>query len=78
MRGAEQGPQKTEMCRGFSALSSPLVVGCGVRPRPLTACRLARLRECKLNANTESRIRKENKAVPECGAATKYDDRAQH
>ena len=23
MRGAEQGPQKTEMCRGFSALISP-------------------------------------------------------
>ncbi len=33
---------------------------------PLTGRRLAQLRECKLNANTESRIRADNKAVPEC------------
>ena len=32
MRGAEQGPQKTEMCRaGFYALGRSELVGCGVR-----------------------------------------------
>jgi hypothetical protein len=41
--------------------------------RPLTGCRLAQPRECKLHANTESRIRADNKALPECGAYIKHD-----
>jgi len=77
MRGAEQGPQKTEMRRSFSALSSRS--GWLRSPsRPRIACHLAQLRGCKLNANTESRIRAANKAVPECDADIKCDSPAQH
>ena len=75
--GAEQGPQKTEMRRGFSALSSPSWLA-AESVSALFACRLAQLQECKLNANTESRIRADNKAVPEYDGGIKYDGRAQH